>query len=320
MALDSITMKLYDPQTTFVQCTCCSQKKIPYTLKHSDTPIQLPADLVKSIEILLWYSPNVASEQTFSNEYLKNKSFENAVMTYFLAATSLTGADVLFLDDASKIENFIAPYKGSICECCNKMILSKYSNETKLNCILRHLRNSLAHGRFNLLPNGGFIGFDEDKNKKISAIIKLKIHEISRFCLQLLQFPDFTVAQIVCFSLAKDAYYHFTMPTGGYNGNRDGEEELVFIKSKKKEFAIRFNCSRYQTSFNLNNVAKIDEYQPKFDDPDFTNDTKYIDVYYCQNARSRIRKVCDGKYIISKRGLEALANGTDLQELIKEGG
>lgn len=102
MALDSITIKLYDPEAPFVQCSCCAEEKTLYEIKHSKTPIQLPKDLVESIEILLWYSPNISSEQTFDNEYLKDKSFETAVMTYLLEFTSLESSDILFLDEPDK--------------------------------------------------------------------------------------------------------------------------------------------------------------------------------------------------------------------------
>ena len=70
---------------------------------------------------------------------------------------NLANKDVAFL-------NYIDPdivkfYDKRICPHSQKIILTKSEGESKTDCLLRHIRNSLAHGNFNLVEDM-LVGFD----------------------------------------------------------------------------------------------------------------------------------------------------------------
>lgn len=69
------------------------------------------------------------------------------------------------------IESECAYFIHKICVNCQKVILTKNASETKSLCLLRHIRNCIAHGRFNVCEDT-LIGFDY--TNKHTAIIKIK--------------------------------------------------------------------------------------------------------------------------------------------------
>lgn len=133
------------------------EKKVSYSIKHDDKPLKLSEEMTKNLEYLLWYVPNINSAQSQENELTSSLNFENFVFGIIKNYMNLENKDVAFL-------NYIDPeivkfYDKKICPHSQKIILTKSAGESKTDCLLRHIRNSLAHGNFNLVEDM-LVGFD----------------------------------------------------------------------------------------------------------------------------------------------------------------
>lgn len=293
---------LYSGQR-FVNCSCSEAEKREYSILHNTRPMPLPQKLIEAIEMLLWYSPNnPASKQRFENEYLNNMIFENAVMTYFLRFLRMNPEDVCFVEGDSLNMSLVEPYLNKACCKCHKMIVAKDHDETKLTCILRHVRNCLAHGNFNLINGEDFIGFDTG-HKKYTGVFKTTLTELHEFCVQLIKYPDFTISHIFQYVLLKKGYSVVPYITGKFNYREEGSEELIF--AIKEDMAVRINCSRYIDKVGVEHVKTINEFVVEFD-KQFNADIAYIDLYFCEKEKCLVKKVGAAKFIISKKGLETL--------------
>ena len=298
---------LYDRNIPFKNCSCPDCQKHTYAIDHKMKPLDLPDKLVKAIEVLLWYSPNISSEQSFTNEYLKDSIFEEAVMTYFLRFANLTSEDILFVEDEYLSKDILSPYVNRACSNCQKIIVKKNKKETRINCILRHMRNCLAHGKFNFIIEDNIIGFDSEKDHKTkvtkyTAIFKLDIITLYDFCRQLIQFPDFTVSHIIQYLLFKNKYT--VLSEARSYTNREGKrasEELVFTKKGKRTY--RINCSRYIVNEWSERYRAITELTPDYDE-DFNLQTQYINVFYTEQNIGDCLKIDDSTYMLSKEGLK----------------
>lgn len=63
---------------------------------------------------------------------------------------------------------------NSICVKCKRFVCRlDNGDETRLNCLLRHIRNSIAHGRIHLLNDRGYYLCFEDINKKGSITARI---------------------------------------------------------------------------------------------------------------------------------------------------
>lgn len=296
---------LYKDQP-FVNCNCDPNKKTAYSIQHNPRPILLPQKLIDTLEMILWYSPNNrTSRQAFINDYLDNQLFENAVITYYLRFLEIKPEDICFVNGKGLPSDMVNPYQGKVCLSCQKIIVAKWNDETKISCILRHLRNCLAHGNFNLLSEEDFIGFDEI-NGNYSAVFKIKISQVNDFCHQIIRYPDFTVSHIFQYILMKANYTVLGSLTGAYNfRDMDVMEELIF--AKKDCHAYRINCSRYRLNDSIDSIEIIDEYVIQYDNQ-FHKDVQYIDIYYCEKEKE-VKKVAENKYIIGLSCLESLFEG-----------
>lgn len=136
---------------------CNMGKKVPFSLIHKPRPLNLSKELTLSIEYLLWYVPNINSIQSEKNPLIEKKLYENFTFQLLMEEMGMSKEDTLFLD---KIEDSIVDYyKDEICCHCQKIILTQADGETKSSSLLRHTRNSIAHGLFNIVDDM-FIGFD----------------------------------------------------------------------------------------------------------------------------------------------------------------
>lgn len=318
-------IKLYEPNIHFCNCQCKDQDKIAYSIKHIPRPLLIPAKLKDAIEILMWYTPNViTSEQSEKNEYLKEILFEDAVMTYFINRTKLRSEDIYFAPDSKLSAEYVMPYTKMICNSCQKILVtkkkcknlnkSKNENETKITCILRHLRNCIAHGHFNIVNNSIFIGFDKGKENGIettTAIFKMDMQSVYNFCQQLIQFPDFTISQIFLYALLKDGYTCFL-----WMDYKNEKEEEICIAQKNQTF-YRINVTRYRTaSWDSVDITEK-ENAPKLD-KDVNERAYYINIFYSETHQSRMEKISDNYYIMGKSGLKALFTGNMLKELLDQ--
>lgn len=133
------------------------EEKVAYSIKHDDKPLKLSEEMTKNLEYLLWYVPNINSAQSQENELTSSLSFENFVFGIIKKYMNLENKDVAFLDYIDP--DIVKFYDKKICPHSQKIILTKSSGESKTDCLLRHIRNSLAHGNFNLVEDM-LVGFD----------------------------------------------------------------------------------------------------------------------------------------------------------------
>lgn len=144
-----------------------------YSIKHSPKPISLNENLLNAIERLLWYVPNIQSKQSKKNDMIGLSLYSDFTFDLICSKMELSEQDVLWPQIID--EETFEFYQNEICYKCQKIILTQTTTETKTVALLRHIRNSIAHGNFTIV-NGMFVGFDENTRKgtKINtAIIKV---------------------------------------------------------------------------------------------------------------------------------------------------
>lgn len=163
---------------------CCDHPHtVPYSIDHDPKPLNLPQDLTEAIERLLWYIPNIPSRQSRPHELIDNPIYSDFCFRYILYRIGMRREDILWVTEIDR--DLIKPFQGQICVNCQKLIL-KRSTRTKTADLLRHIRNCIAHGYFNLCGDM-LIGFDYDTNRKrYTAVIKIR----PKTLLQALQLLD----------------------------------------------------------------------------------------------------------------------------------
>ncbi len=136
------------------------KSKTKYNIKHKNIPIKLNDDLDEAIKYLLWYVPNINSEQARREDLLTNKEYDDYIFEELMGLMNLRDIDVLFTDKIPK--NIIKDFKNGICLNDQKLVMTLADGETKTMSLLRHIRNAIAHGNFNVVENL-VIGFDIKK-------------------------------------------------------------------------------------------------------------------------------------------------------------
>lgn len=148
-----VNLKRFGFEFEFENC----KKKVPYTIEHKKKPLDLTREMTKNLEYLLWYVPNINSAQSQENELTSSLNFENFVFGIIKNYMNLENKDVAFLEYIDR--DIVKFYDKKICPHSQKIILTKSEGESKTDCLLRHIRNSLAHGNFNIVEDL-LVGFD----------------------------------------------------------------------------------------------------------------------------------------------------------------
>jgi hypothetical protein len=162
----------------FSQC-CENPNVVSYSIVHNPKPLVLAEELLFLIETLLWYLPDVStSEQSSANTDIDNvlvgdSYFANEILSK-LGMNAVN--DVAFRNPTT---DETSHYRNNLCGNCQKMIISiKRSTppETKTRSLLRHLRNSIAHGRFQIIGTHGM--FFDVNSGTCTAIVKVDINKL----------------------------------------------------------------------------------------------------------------------------------------------
>ena len=133
-------------------------KLMDFSIDHKEIPIKLSPDLDEAIKMLLWYVPNITSEQAKVNPLLLNPEYDDYIFKDIMASMKLGDRDVLFTEDIR--ENLANKFRGKLSVDEQKLVMTLADNsETKTMALLRHIRNAIAHGNFNVI-NDLVIGFD----------------------------------------------------------------------------------------------------------------------------------------------------------------
>lgn len=192
--------KAYIQNFKFEEC----KDKIPYSLIHENPPIKLTSEMSVVLEYLLWYIPNINSLQSPKNDLVSSIAFQDFVFGIIKEVMGLNNEDVAIVP---KIErNVVNFYSKYICPDKEKIILTQADNESKTNALLRHTRNALAHGYFNIIDDL-LIAFDfkNSTDYECSAIIKIKASNLLK-ALETLQ-SEVTSERLAQISLQRTGYY-----------------------------------------------------------------------------------------------------------------
>ena len=283
---------------------CCDNTyKEKYSLQHNPKPIQMCNELSESIEYLLWYSPNIKSSyQAYDDMLIENKLYENIIFKSIIEEMNIRDEDV-FIEN--NIPDYIrSNYENKVCKNCQKIIITRRenSNESKVMCLLRHIRNSIAHGCFNIFDNGMLIGFDYDKgrNDKLTGIIKIYPDKLLKGLKRLNQ------------GFAKEQIFKEVFKNMGYNIYSD----YIFKKSydfkmEKEGIIFKINIVVIKKGYIYEECVK--KYINMFSDS-MEND---ISVLIIDNAKliKRCREIIlnnNNIIILDKNGIEKLLCGEDI--------
>ena len=180
---------------------------LDYKLFHQTRPLRLSPEMTEAIEYLLWYVPNINSLQSKTNPYIEKAVFDDYIFEQMLKQMKMGPRDVYI---GQKIpEEMVAYYKGKINPSCQKMLLTQGDNETKTAAMLRHIRNAIAHGIFNVIGDV-LICFDfstmnaASSNNSCTAIIKIRPAGLLKALEQMEK--EYAHAQIAAMSFKKAGY------------------------------------------------------------------------------------------------------------------
>ncbi len=183
--------------------SCKNIKK--YSLIHKEIPLPMTKDLWEAISYLLWYVPDISSVQSKSNELVSNILYDDYTFLEIMSYMKLRDEDVLFTDKIDlDIVNF---YKKGICTNSQKLIFTKSDNETKAQSMLRHIRNAIAHGSFNIVDDL-IIGFDTKSIDKYREVVTGIFKIVPKNLLMALRKinEDLTSRRLVTIALEKCGY------------------------------------------------------------------------------------------------------------------
>ncbi len=145
---------------------CGKEGVRPYSLLHEDRPLSLPPELIRALEYLLWYVPNINSYQSQENSLIGKALYDDFTFDLLREVMELSTDDVLFCDEIPA--HLFHAYWDRVDPRCQKLLLTRGEKETKTEALLRHTRNALAHGFFNVVDDM-LIGFDFKGPGEVSA-------------------------------------------------------------------------------------------------------------------------------------------------------
>jgi len=158
---------------SFIDC-CSSPMMTRYSIIHNPKPIVLPSNILEIIEKLLWYAPNIKSAQSIPNPLIDDTTWAPTRFSVILTQMGIDTTKDIVIGYPTLTQT--AFFTNDICTNCQKMIFTCPLNETYLKAFLRHTRNAIAHGHFQLIGNT-IILFDYNGTVN-NSIIKVDINKL----------------------------------------------------------------------------------------------------------------------------------------------
>lgn len=150
------------------------ENAVKYSILHREYPPKMTEEMHTIVETLLWYVPNIDSIQSPKNDMALSLDFDEFAFDLVKKNMQLGLEDVAVLDYIPK--SVVDFYKNEVDPNFQKIIITKYKDESTTNSLLRHIRNAIAHGYFTLVE-GMLIGFDFKTTKytdeECTAIFKI---------------------------------------------------------------------------------------------------------------------------------------------------
>lgn len=167
---------------------CCNNPRfVHWSLKHDPVPMRLSIGQFAVLEHFLWYAPTDKSPQAYDNEAIHIKAYDDFFWGVFLKAAGLDGDDVLTLDDGDDTALIEEQYVSveDVCVNCQKIVMRLTKKRTRIEQLLSHLRNCIAHGRFNIVDGDLLIGHDRMPGKQANSFFKLRLSRLSASMLEM---------------------------------------------------------------------------------------------------------------------------------------
>lgn len=185
---------------------CCQDRNTKkYQIYHMPRPKDWDKDVMDAIQMLLWYIPNIDSVQSFSDNLIRSKAFENLTFDYVLDSLGMSYKDVLFIRPGGEIfDEYWDYYQGEVCTSCQKIIIVRQKNKTKTEDLLRCIRNAVAHGDFTVVGDM-FVGFNEHKGEK-KAIIKIRPKNLIRALTNISIQSEYNKVKLIDANLRKNGF------------------------------------------------------------------------------------------------------------------
>lgn len=226
-------------------------------------------DVMDAIQMLLWYIPNIDSVQSFSDDLIRSKAFENLTFDYVLDSLGMSYKDVLFIRPGGEIfDEYWDYYKGEVCTSCQKIIIVRQKNKTKTEDLLRCIRNAVAHGDFTVVGDM-FVGFNEHKGEK-KAIIKIKPKNLIRALTNISIQSEYNKAKLIDANLRKNGFKTQVEPK-----IVDKETKRIYyldILAEKNglKYIVEIKDISYKTYLSVSEfqriLASIEKYRKALDD------------------------------------------------------
>lgn len=228
------------------------KNKIRYKIKHKDVPIKLDSNLDEAIKYLLWYVPNINSEQANKEDLLTNLEYDDYVFEELMTVMKLRDIDVLFTDSIKKY--IVDDFREGICLNDQKIVMTLADGETKTMSLLRHVRNAIAHGNFNVVE-GLLIGFDikrlAEGEVQYRGIFKIKPEGLLKALRKIL------------FDLSSQEFIAEAFRRAGYKVEVYQEEYQrshrfdLYAKKNKRRFALEIRNYNYDHKISEKEISKM---------------------------------------------------------------
>ncbi|MDO5047232.1 MAG: hypothetical protein Q4D88_01640 [Anaerococcus sp.] len=229
----------------------CSKRE-EFSIDHKSIPIKLSKDLDEAIKYLLWYVPNISSEQSRKDDLLKNPEYDDYIFEEIKRQMNLEDKDILI---SEKIDKELSDhFRGEVCVNEQKLIMTLADgNETKTMALLRHIRNAIAHGNFNVIHNL-VIGFDVKKYQdflEYRGIFKINPSNLLKALRKINM--DFTSEEFIAKALRRAGYKVEAFQEEYQRSHRFD----LFAKKKDRRFAIEIINLDFRESLDENFVKDM---------------------------------------------------------------
>lgn len=294
-------------------CDCCNDPDfMNYSLRHEKRP-PISSEM---ITLLVLYSPldnTYHADDTFK-ALLETAVFDNRLYNLFLETMGIDpNSDILWLGEDDLLNYYNSYYNNVLCKNCSKLLLKEASNTSpKTKKVLNHLRNMVAHGRFNM-QNGIFIGIDRLNSRsdaKFTAIYKINYEKLCN-ALKLIESPR--IREHITAAAFEELGYSVQPETVELGLTAD-----LIVRKDDKTYIIEFKET--QNSYLSDNV--VDQIIEQFAYTPTTENRTFVLVTPVSALKNEHkRKLADNAILLLDRNrLWKIFEGIDiLTDLIQEG-
>lgn len=290
---------------------CCNQThKVEYNIKHNPRPISLMPALRESIEYLLWYVPGISSVQSYKNYLIDDILYSEAVFDIILETLRMSRTEDIKIVDENIQELDDTFYENEICTSCQKMILTCLDNkngtrrkETVTRSMLRHLRNSIAHGSFTTV--GDLVLFRDTDKGSTTAIIKINVLLLNKVLKQIEDYKGITQEAVIGKVFKKLGFnVEMKVPLGRFCAD-------MIIKKADKAYIIEIKDINqkeleYQERFIENAISQLNRYKDSGLTPIFI----YDKVKIPNRTKVHLRK--EGIILLDRKNISELVRMNDI--------